>query len=452
MKNMTEGDPLKLIFSFAVPLLLGNLLQQTYNMMDAAIVGRFLGPMALAGVGATTSVQFLVLGFCIGMCAGFGIPFATFFGAGRIDKMRRSVFNAAVIAVILSAVITLIVCLCCGGIVRLLRIPDNIYELAYDYLFIIFLGIPFTIFYNFLSSMMRAVGDSRTPFIFLAVSTVLNIVLDLLFILAFDMGVSGAALATVLAQGVSAALCFVYIRAKQPAMRIGREDMKLTADDVSKHLVMGIPMGLQYSITAIGTMVMQAANNGLGDIYISAFTAGSRIKQFTVSPFDAMAPGVSVVCSQNVGAGNVKRAREGIIKGLLSGMGFGVIIGAFLMVFGRTLSMIFIEDTPDNAPILDASGKYLFCLGIFCWSLAMLNICRMSVQGLGYSGLAIFSGVIEMIARIVVAFAFVPKYEFTAICFSDQTAWVSACLYVFPLSLICLGKAEKKLNSREVRY
>ena len=446
MKNMTSGDPLRLIWSFAVPLLLGNLLQQTYNMMDAAIVGRFLGPMALAGVGATSSVQFLVLGFCIGICAGFGIPFATFFGADRPDRMRRSIFNAAVMAVVASVVITVTVCILCGGIVRMLHIPDNIYGSAHTYLFIIFLGIPFTIFYNFLSSMMRAIGDSRTPFIFLAVSTVLNIILDLLFIVVLDRGVAGAAAATVMSQGTSAVLCFVYIRRHQPVIRLTKEDMVLTREDIVRHLVMSVPMGLQYSITAIGTMVMQTANNSLGDVYISAFTAGSRIKQLSMSPFDALATGVSVFCSQNLGAGNVKRAKEGMIKGLISGMAIGPVFGLILMRFGRVLSTLFIEDIPENTAILDASGKYLFCLGIFGWAIAMLNISRMSVQGLGYSGLAIFSGVIEMIARIVVAFAFVPLYGFTAICFSDQTAWVCADLYVFPLSIICIRKAAKRLG------
>ena len=418
MKNMTSGDPLRLIWSFAVPLLLGNLLQQTYNMMDAAIVGRFLGPMALAGVGATSSVQFLVLGFCIGICAGFGIPFATFFGADRPDRMRRSIFNAAVMAVVASVVITVTVCILCGGIVRMLHIPDNIYGSAHTYLFIIFL----------------------------AVSTVLNIILDLLFIVVLDRGVAGAAAATVMSQGTSAVLCFVYIRRHQPVIRLTKEDMVLTREDIVRHLVMSVPMGLQYSITAIGTMVMQTANNSLGDVYISAFTAGSRIKQLSMSPFDALATGVSVFCSQNLGAGNVKRAKEGMIKGLISGMAIGTVFGLILMRFGRVLSTLFIEDIPENTAILDASGKYLFCLGIFGWAIAMLNISRMSVQGLGYSGLAIFSGVIEMIARIVVAFAFVPLYGFTAICFSDQTAWVCADLYVFPLSLICIRKAAKRLG------
>ena len=441
---MTEGRPLGLIISFAVPLLLGNLLQQTYNMMDAAIVGRYLGPQALAGVGASSSVQFLVLGFCMGICAGFGIPFATYFGAEKLDRMRRSVFNAAFLALVFSAVLTVVCTILCGNILHLMKTPADIYDDAYIYLFILFLGIPFSVFYNFLSSMMRAIGDSRTPFIFLAVSTVLNICLDLLFIMVFSMGCAGAAAATVTAQAISAVLCLVYIIKKQPVIHLKKTDMKLSLQEIRTHFIMGIPMGLQYSVTAVGCMVMQSANNSLGSIYVYAFTAASKVKQFAMCPFDALATGVSVFCSQNIGAGRTARAKEGIIKGVAAGVSLAAAEGAVMVICGRTLATAFISS--DNTAILDGAAFYLKYIGFFFWLIGILNVCRMSVQGLGYSVAAVFSGVIEMAARIAVSRLFVPEYGFTAISLTDQAAWLAAVLYVVPLCAVCIKMVSEKIR------
>ncbi len=446
-KNMTEGTPLKLILEFAAPLFLGNLLQQTYNLMDAAIVGRYLGTDALAAVGASSSVQFLVLGFCLGICAGFGIPFATHFGGGKLRRMRRSIFNGAVLAAAFAVVITLACTLLCGNILHLLNTAEEYYDNAYAYLFIIFLGIPFTIFYNFLSSMLRAVGDSRTPFMFLAVSTVLNIGMDLLFIIVLKMGCAGAAAATITAQAISGFSCFFYTLRRQPVLRLTKEDMILSAKDIGNHFIMGIPMGLQYSITAIGSMYMQSANNGLGAVYTAAFTAAARIKQLIFCPFEAMATAVSVFCSQNVGAGKIDRARKGIIQGMLTGIGYGIAAGAGIFFGGRVVSMIFIDSS--ETAVLDASAKYLSCLGLFYWVIGILNTTRLSTQGLGFSGRAIFSGVAEMIARIVVASYFVPIYGYDAICFCDQSAWVLATIYIAPMCFHCLKLVEKRISSKQ---
>ena len=205
---------------------------------------------------------------------------------------------------------------------------------------------------------------------------------------------------------------------------------------------MGLPTGFQFSITAIGSMVMQSANNGLGSIYVSGFTAGMRIKQFAMCPFDALANGVSVFCSQNLGAGKIKRIRKGLWQGVGVGFIYGLLIGLVLIFAGRSLSMLFIS--ADQTAVLDASAKYLRCLGFFYWSLGPLSVFRMSAQGMGFSGRAIFSGVTEMIARTFVSFAFVGTYGFTAICFADQTAWVSATLYITPVCLMCLRQVTRE--------
>lgn len=415
-KSMTEGKPLKLILQFAVPLLLGNLLQQMYNLVDAAIVGRVLGTGALAAVGATSSVQFLVLGFCIGICIGFGIPIAKSFGAERLDKMRSYIFNSALLTALFAVLITAVCSLCCTLILQMLSVPQDVFNDAYAYLIVIFLGIPFTLLYNLLSSILRSVGDSRTPFLFLAVSTVLNIGLDLLCIIVFKWGVAGAAIATIAAQAVSGILCLIYIRFRVPLLTLSRADCKADAESIRDLVVMGIPMGLQTSITAIGSMVMQAANNGLGSVYVSGFTAGMRLKQFCMCPFDALGSAVSV---------------------------FGLV----MIFFGRSMSMLFVESSAGD--VLDASAKYLRCMGYFFWSLGILNICRMATQGIGFSGRAVFSGVTEMFARSIVSLGFVGAFGYTAICFSDQTAWIAAVLYITPTCLHCIKKVTKQIEAEK---
>ncbi|MCI7767178.1 MAG: MATE family efflux transporter [Oscillospiraceae bacterium] len=439
--SMTEGKPLGLIIRFALPLLMGNILQQTYNVIDAAIVGRILGPEALAGVGASSSVQFFVLGFCMGICCGFGIPLAQAFGAGDMHKLRRLIFHAFLLTGAAAVIITTACALLCPNILHMLSTPDDIFADAYIYLLILFLGIPFSLLYNLLSAILRAVGDSRTPFIFLAISTVLNIILDLVFIICLGLGCAGAAAATITAQAVSGISCLVYINKKRPDLSLSADDRKFTPKYLGTMLVMGIPMGLQYSITAIGSMVMQSANNGLGSVYISGFTAGMRIKQFVMCPFDAVATAVSVFAGQNLGAGRIDRVKTGLAKGIAVNVGYGIASGLVLIFFGRALSGLFIEQ--GETAILDAAAKYLGCLGLFYWVLGFLNVCRMTTQGLGYSGRAVFSGIMEMIARIIVSVFFVDTYGFTAICFADQSAWIAACLYIVPMCFYCVKKAEK---------
>lgn len=441
-KDMTEGEALGLILRFAFPLLVGNLLQQTYNMIDAAIVGRFLGTQALAGVGATSSVQFLVIGFCTGLCSGFGVPVARDFGAGQRDRMRRDIFHGAFLTAVIAVILTVGCVLLCPWILKMLSVTADIYDNAHIYILIIFFGLPFTLLYNLLSSILRAVGDSRTPFVFLAFSACLNVILDLTFIIVLKWGCAGAAIATITAQAVSGIACLIYIIRRFPILHLEKRDCALQAVHVKEMLTMGLPMGLQFSITAIGSMVMQSANNGLGSIYVSGFTAGMRIKQFAMCPFEALANGVSVFCSQNLGAGKIKRISKGLWQGVAVGTLYGLLIGLVLIFAGRPLSMLFIS--ADQTEVLDASAKYLRCLGFFYWSLGSLSVFRMSAQGMGFSGRAIFSGVTEMIARTFVSFAFVGTYGFTAICFADQTAWISATLYITPVCLMCLRQVSRE--------
>ncbi len=440
---MTEGNSLKLILQFMFPLLIGNIFQQTYNMVDSAIVGRTLGADALAAVGASSSVQFLILGFCIGICAGFAIPIAQQFGAGNFGLMRRYIFHTAVLAVVFCAMITIICSILTGQILHLMQTPDDIFEGAWQYLLVIFLGIPFTMLYNYCSSILRAVGDSKTPFYFLAFSSALNIGLDFFCILVLGWGVAGAAIATIFSQGLSGILCLIVIIRKFPILHLEKEDRSPDKNLFASSIIMGVPMGLQFSITAIGSMVMQSANNSLGSVYVSGFTAGMKIKQFALSPFDALGNAVSTFASQNFGAGRMDRVRKGIRQGITAGLIYGFSAGLLMILFGRTFSALFVSS--EYAEVLDAAGRYVRCLGYFLFLLGILNICRPTLQGLGYSGRATVSGACEMAARSLVSFMFVPAAGYTAICFADQTAWASATVYSVLMLRHCLKLCDEKV-------
>ncbi len=301
-KEMTSGPCLPLIFNFTLPLLLGNMLQQTYSLIDAAIVGKFLGINALASVGASTSVVFLILGFCNGCCGGFGIPVAQKFGARDYVSMRRLVSVSLKLAGMMSVGIALITCLLCAFILRTMQTPENIFQDAYWYLLITFIGVPCTFFYNLLSSIIRALGDSKTPFWFLLFSTILNVLLDLLCILVFHWGVAGAAIATVFSQGVSAVLCYFYMYRKFEILRMQPADKRFRPELARQLIFVGVPMGLQFSITAIGSIMLQSANNALGTACVAAFTAAMRIKMFFLCMLESLGIAMATFCGQNYGA------------------------------------------------------------------------------------------------------------------------------------------------------
>lgn len=445
IKSMTTGSPLQLILSFAFPLLLGNLFQQAYNMADAAIVGQTLGSDCLAAVGSTSSVQFLVLGFCIGSCTGFAIPVAQRFGAKDESTMRKYIFNGAIVTAIIAIVITILTCFLTTNILNILQVPENIFEDSYAYIFVIFAGIPFTLLYNYLSAILRAIGNSKTPFLFLAFSSVLNIFLDFFCILNLGWGCAGAAIATIFSQAVSGVLCLILILRKFPILHIRKEERIVEKETVKNLLAMGLPTGLQFSITAIGSMVMQSANNALGSIYVSGFTAGLKIKQFVMCPFDALATGVSTFASQNYGAMQENRIKEGVRIGLLVGLGYGVVGGLLLIFFGRNLSLLFLS--ADYTAQLDASALYLRRMGYCWWMLAILNVFRMVLQGLGFAGRAVFAGVVEMIMRSVVALGFAPTYGYDAITWADQCAWTGASIYIVIVYLICIKHVTEKIQA-----
>ena len=423
-KNMTTGSPFKLIMSFALPLLLGNLLQQTYNLIDAAIVGRFLGSDALASVGASSSVQFLVLGFCMGTACGFGVPIARHFGAGDIKKLKQYFYNSIVITAVTAFVLTTVCAVLCSEILKLLSTPSNIFDDAYKYLLVIFLGIPFTLLYNLLSSVLRSVGDSKTPFVFLAISTVLNIALDLVCVIVFRWGCMGAAIATVVAQAISGILCAIFIMKKVSVLKLTKEDRVMSKPAVLNLIIMGFPMGLQYSITAIGAMMMQSSLNILGSVAIAGFTAASKIEQLVTQAYVALGTTMATYCAQNMGAGKILRIRQGFKSATWMGFAYAVVTGIFVMFAGKYLTPLFLSE--NLGQIMGYVDIYLKCVGLFFIPLTVVNVYRNGIQGMGFGILPMMAGVAELIGRGVVAIGAAHYKSYVGVCLASPAAWVLA--------------------------
>ena len=306
-KDLTQGSPVRLILGFALPLLAGMLFQQLYNLVDTLIVGRFLGMEALAGVGATGSINFLVLGFCMGICSGFAIPVAQRFGAREESQMREFVANGVWLAIVFALVMTVMTVVYCDAILSAMNTPEDCFQQAYDYIVVIFAGIPFTFLYNLLSGWLRSLGDSKTP-----LSSVLNVILDLFFILVIKLGVFGASLATVLSQAISGLLCLLFIAAKVPILHISRDEWRMQSGRMKELCAYGVPMGLQYSITALGSVILQVAVNSLGSLSVAAVTAGGKVLNFLACPFDALGSTMATYGAQNVGASKYERLNKGL--------------------------------------------------------------------------------------------------------------------------------------------
>ena len=444
-KDLTTGSPMRLILGFALPTLLGMLFQQFYNLVDTMIVGKLLGAQALAAVGSTGSINFFVIGFCMGVCNGFAIPVAQRMGANDLPLMRRYVANAAYLAVAFALVLTVGTGLLCRTILTVMRTPADIFADADAYIFIIFMGIPTTFLYNLLAGIIRSLGDSKTPVYFLALSSVLNIGLDLALILWFHMGVAGAAVATVTSQGVSGVACLFYMVKKYPILRMEREERRLDGRSCRTLCFMGIPMGLQYSITAIGSIVLQSAVNVLGSTYVAAGAAGAKIYQLLACPFDAMGATMATYCGQNVGARRLERLGQGIRSCSLLGLSYSLIALAAMLALAPQCAMLFLDPREGELALLvDLTSQYVVTLTAFFFPLALVNIVRFSIQGMGYSVFAILAGVLEMAARTSVGMWLVPAFGYTAACFASPTAWICADLFLIPASMLCIARLKKR--------
>nr|WP_318685463.1 MATE family efflux transporter [uncultured Acetatifactor sp.] len=442
-KDMTKGAPMKLILGFSVPLLFGFLFQQFYNLVDTVIVGKFLGVNDLAAVGSTGSVNFLVIGFCMGVCTGFSIPISHKFGAGDYAGMRKYLANCLWLCLGFAVVMTVLTTIFCRDILVLMQTPEDIVDGAYQYIWVIFLGIPTTYLYNMVSGVIRALGDSKTPVIFLVLSSFVNIVLDLFFIINLNMGVAGAAWATVIAQGVSGVSCLLFMIKKFELLHIQKEEWAPDSHMMRVLCGMGIPMGLQYSITAIGSVVLQAAANTLGSAAVAAMTAAGRIGSFLACPFDAMGSTMATYGGQNVGAGKLERIGKGLRACVMLGAGYSVIAVLISIFLGRPLAILFMDGS--ETAIIDNVRLYLLINTVFYFPLALVNIVRFLIQGMGFPKFAILAGVFEMVARTLAGFLLVPVLGFLGVCLGSPIAWVMADVFLIPAYFHVSGRLKKRM-------
>lgn len=429
-KDMTKGSPMKLILGFSIPLLFGFLFQQFYSLVDTVIVGRFLGTENLAAVGATGSINFLIIGFCMGVCSGFSIPVSHKFGAGDYSGLRRVVANCIWLSIAFAVLLTLATAVLCKYILLLMKTPDNILDAAYAYIWVIFLGIPVTFLYNMTSGVIRALGDSKTPVIFLVMSSFLNIGLDLFFILNLHWGVQGAAWATVISQGVSGLCCLLFMMKKFEILRIKGDEWAFDRHLCGSLCGMGVPMGLQYSITAIGSVILQSATNTLGSDAVAAVTAAGRVSGFLACPFDAFGSTMATYGGQNVGAGRLERLGQGLKSCVLLGAVYSVIALLIAVFLGRPLATLFLDAS--EAAIIDDVRMFLIFNTAFYFPLALVNIIRFLIQGMGFPTFAILAGVFEMIARSLAGFVLVPLIGFTGVCLGSPIAWIFADAFLIP--------------------
>jgi putative MATE family efflux protein len=442
VKDMTNGSPSKHILGFAVPMLFGMLFQQFYNLVDTIIVGKTLGVEALAGVGATGSINFMIIGFCMGVCNGFVIPVAQCFGAKKPADLRKYVFNGYICSIVFAIVLTLASVIFCRRILIIMNTPTDIIDHAYNYIVVIFIGIPTVFLYNMVSGVIRSLGDSKTPVVFLVLSSIINVVLDFFLILVCKMGVAGAGWATVTSQLISGLTCLIYMYKKYDILKGDKSERVLDRRFITNLCMNGVPMGLQYSITAIGSTILQAAVNTLGSTYVAAMTAGSKMFNFTCCPFDALGSTMATYAGQNVGAAKIKRLGQGVRSAMIIGSVYSVLSLIALYFTTDYIALLFVNAS--ETTIIALTRQFILASACFYIPLTGVNVVRFCIQGMGFSVFAISAGILEMIGRAFAAIILIPNIGFMGACLASPIAWIAADAFLFPAFIHCA----KKLNAR----
>ena len=425
MRNdLTAGKPGKLILQFTLPLLVGNLFQQFYSMADTIIVGRTIDVYALAAVGATGAISFLILGFVQGVTSGFSVITAQCVGANDERGIRRSVATSILLSVGVTVLFTFLSIYTARPLLELMQTPADIIDDAYRYIIVIYYGIVTSVFFNLFSSILRALGDSKTPLIFLIIACIINIVLDFACILLFHMGVAGAAWATIIAQAVSALLCLLYSLKRFPVLRLHKEDWAFSWRFAWQHLRVGLPMAFQFSVTAIGVMIMQAALNSFGSETVAAFSATSKIENIVSQPYNSLGVTASVFAAQNYGAGKIARIREGVRKSTLYSLIWAAAGGLLVVFGGRMLIRLFVGEA--SAAVFDQAQYYLNVMALFLFALGQLFIYRNVLQGVGRGAVPLAAGFAELVMRAFAAFVLTSALGYLGVCLANPIAWLGA--------------------------
>ncbi|BBF43312.1 multi antimicrobial extrusion protein (Na(+)/drug antiporter), MATE family of MDR efflux pumps [Lachnospiraceae bacterium KM106-2] len=410
-------------------------------MADTIIVGKFVGNHALAAVGSTGCLNFLILGFLFGITSGFGVVIAQYFGAKDEEGLKHAVASSITLCIIFTVLLTSLSIILTKPLLHLMNTPDLIMNDAYTYIIIIYAGICFSMIYNMISCILRALGDSKTPLYFLIISSALNIILDLLFIILFSMGVAGAALATIISQGISGLLCYLYARKKFPILRLERHHFTHNSYLCKKHLSIALPMAFQFSITAIGTIILQGALNLFGPVKIAAFTAATKVEQLVTQPAGTFGVAIATYVGQNLGAGRIERIKKGVRETILISLAFSVFASIIVLLFGRTFTSMFLKEY--DVEIIKSSMQYLKLIAICFPFLHLLFIYRNALQGMGKSFVPLMAGVSELVLRTLVAFLLPSFLGYTAICLASPIAWIGATLTLYPFYALTMRKLLK---------
>ncbi len=444
MRDITQGTPAKQILFFTIPLVIGNLFQQLYNFSDTLIVGQTLGVKSLAAVGATGSIMFLVIGFVQGFTSGLSIITAQRYGARDIAGVRKSMASTIIVSAIVTVIVTVVSFILIYPLLKIMQTPPDILNQAFTFISIILGGIFATMGYNVTANALRAVGDSRSPLIYLVVGMFVNIGLELWLILGLGFGVAGAAIATVIAQLVSAILSFWHIYRFVPQLRVDRDDLKWDAKDIRTHLHAGLPMGFQSSIIAIGSLVLQGALNTLGTDAVAATTAAQRIDQVATLPMMSFGITMATFAAQNYGAKQYQRILIGVRHALFMSMGFGLFMGILEIMFGHVAVSMFVG--ADQHRVLSLAQQYFWANGAFYYILSALFIIRYVLQGLNDSRTPTFAGIAELVMRTVAAITLVGPFGFFGASLANMLAWTGSVLVMIPAYL----KTVKMLKEQHI--
>ncbi len=445
-KTLTKGKPLLLILSFSLPLIAGNIFQQLYSMADTLIVGRTIGVHALAAVGCTGGITFLILGFVGGLTSGLSIITAQKFGSGDYDGVRRSFAVSIIISCISTILLTVISVLLTYPLLKLLQTPSEIIHDADVYLRIIFLGIPAIVLFNLLSNMIRALGDSKTPLYFLIFTCMVNIVLDLVFILVFHTGVAGAGIATVLSQLLSGILCILFIQKKMDLLWLRKSDFRWNSQNLRIHLITALPMAFQSSIIAIGSLILQFALNRLGATSVAAYTAAQKIETIATMPTNSFGIAMATYSAQNYGAGKIDRIRKGVTQCIFLSCTYSIAFGILLILIGRKLITLFVSS--QETGVIQLSHTYLIITGCTYFILALLFIYRFTLQGLGKVLIPTIAGIMELVMRAFSGLILAEHFGFIGACLSNPLAWIGATIPLGIAYYIAIHQLEKKTVSQ----
>lgn len=445
--DMTKGDPKKLIIKFIISIIIGNIFQQFYSMVDTIIVGRFVGVQALAAVGATGTICFLIIGFMQGLTTGFTVLTSQRFGAGDMEGMKKSVANAALLSILSTVVMTAGSLLGMDALLKVMNTPADIFEMSKTYIVIICAGMGCNILYNILSSILRAIGNSKVPLIFLAVSAVLNIVLDLVLILVIPMGVAGAAYATIISQGVSGILCLFYIIKKVPILTLSKEQWKWDGQCAGNQLAVGVPMALQFSITAIGTILVQSALNLLGSTVVAAYTAACKVEQLVTQPIGAMGMTMATYAAQNRGINDIGRIKKGVKIANIMNAIYALVIYGIVYLIMPYIIRLFVSG--DVTQVLDYARTYIVICGAFFIPLGMIFIYRNVMQGCGFAMMPMLGGVVELVSRSTAAFIAASMLSYVGVCFANASAWLTAGIFLWIAYLFVMRRMERDKTNHE---